>query len=60
MDKASIIDPMLIQAVVAEKEYYDADVPIRDYDKEFIEDVLIEAWDQVNALVQDKMNELPF
>ena len=60
MEKASIIDPMLIQAVVAEKEYYDADVPIRDYDKEFIEDVLIEAWDQVNALVQDKMNELPF
>jgi GTPase SAR1 family protein len=60
MDKASIIDPMLIQAVVAEKEYYDADVPIRDYDKEFIEDVLIEAWDQVNALVQDKINELPF
>jgi GTPase SAR1 family protein len=60
MDKASIIDPMLIQSVVAEKEYYDADVPIRDYDKDFIEDVLIAAWDQVNALAQDKMNELPF
>ena len=60
MDKAHIIDPLLIQSVVAEKEYYDVKTPIRDYDKEFIEDVLIEAWDQVNAMAQDKMEELPF
>ena len=60
MAKAGVIDPLLVQSVVSEKEYYDIAVPIRDYDKEFISDVLIEAWDQVNKLVQDKMSDLPF
>ena len=60
MAKAGVIDPLLVQSVVAEKDYYDIAVPIRDYDKEFISDVLIEAWDQVNKLVQDKMTDLPF
>ena len=60
MAKAGVIDPLLVQSVVAEKDYYDIAVPIRDYDKEFISDVLIEAWDQVNKLVQDKMRDLPF
>ena len=60
MVKAGVIDPLLVQSVVAEKDYYDIAVPIRDYDKEFIGDVLIEAWDQVNTLVQNKMTDLPF
>ena len=60
MDKAHVIDPLLVQTVCAEREYYDVTVPIRDYDKEFIEDVLIEAWDKVNASIQGKMTELPF
>ena len=60
MVKAGVIDPLLVQSVVAEKDYYDIATPIRDYDKEFISDVLIEAWDQVNALVQEKITDLPF
>ena len=60
MVKAGVIDPLLVQSVVAEKDYYDISAQIRDYDKEFISDVLLEAWDQVNALVQEKMTALPF
>ena len=60
MDKAHVIDPLLVQTVCAEKDYYDITVPIRDYDKDFIEGCLIEAWDKVNSLIQAKMKDLPF
>ena len=53
-------DPVVVQAVVAEKDYYDFTVPIRDYDIDFIEGCLIEAWDTVNKLCQTKINDLPF
>ena len=56
----SVYDPLILQAVVAEKEYYGVTVPIRDYDKEFIEGCLLEAWDQVNSLCQTKIHDLPF
>ena len=55
-----VIDPMAIQSVCEDKQYYDVKVPIKDYDSDFIEGCLIEAWDKVNKLVQDKMNDLPF
>ena len=58
--KDQIFDPTVIQAVVAEKDYYDASVPIRDYEKDFIEGCLIEAWDTVNKLCQTKLHDLPF
>ena len=60
MQKAAVNDPLILQAVVAEKDYYDLTVPVRDYDKEFISDVLIEAWEQVNSLCQSKILDLPF
>ena len=60
MLKDKVPDPLIVQAVVAEKEYYDLTVPIRDYDKDFIEGCLIEAWDAVNKLCQTKINDLPF
>ena len=60
MDKSHVIDPMLVQSVCEEKGYYDVSVPIRDYDTDFIEGCLIEAWDKVNGLIQDKINGLPF
>ena len=60
MQEAKVDDPLVLQAVVAEKEYYDLVVPIRDYEKDFISDVLIEAWDQVNSLCQKKIYNLPF
>ena len=60
MVKDMVYDPTVIQAVVAEKEYYDLTTPIRDYDIDFIEGCLIEAWPEVNKLAQTKINDLPF
>jgi len=60
MQLNGIDDPLVLQSVVAEKDYYDLTVPVKDYDKDFISDVLIEAWDQVNSLCQTKMRDLPF
>jgi hypothetical protein len=60
MQLNGIDDPLVLQAVVAEKDYYDLTVAVCDYDKDFISDVLIEAWDQVNSLCQTKIHDLPF
>ena len=60
MQENSLDDPAILQAVVSEKDYYDISVPVRDYDRDFISDVLIEAWDQVNSLCQTKKHNLPF
>jgi len=60
MAKNAILDPMVIQAVCAERGYYDAAVPIRDYDMDFIEGCLIEAWDTVLGLALTKQHDLPF
>jgi hypothetical protein len=57
---AKVYDPLIVQSVVSEKDYYDITVPIRDYDADFIEGCLIEAWDQVNSLCQTKIHDLPF
>lgn len=56
----TLYDPALIQAVVAEKEYYDLATPINEYDKDFIEGCLIEAWDTVLQLALTKKHNLPF
>lgn len=60
MQLADVPEPAVIRAVVAEKEYYDLAVPVNEYDLDFIRDVLIEAWDQVNDLCQTKIHDLPF
>lgn len=60
MTANTITDPMVIQAVVADKEYYDLTTMIRDYDTDFIEGCLIEAWDTVCGLALTKQNNLPF
>ncbi len=53
-----------IQEVVAAKGYYPKDTLIQDYDPDFIQGVLIAAWDQVFAEIlkqQDKnMDAVPF
>lgn len=41
------VTPSQIQEVVAAKGYYPADVPIRDYEPEFIKSVLVACWQQV-------------
>ena len=60
MTANAILDPMIIQAVVADKEYYDLTTLIRDYDTDFIEGCLIEAWDTVCGLALTKVHNLPF
>ena len=60
MIAAKIWDVKVLQAVVAEKDYYDLEVPVKDYDKDFISDVLIEAWGQVKDLCLTKQHKLPF
>lgn len=60
MLKDGIEEPLVIQAVVAEKGYYDLTVPIRDYDAEFIDGCLIEAWETVSGLALTKIHDLPF
>ena len=60
MVKDMVWDPTVIQAVVAEKDYYDLSTPIKDYDKDFIEGCLIEAWATVRDLALTKINDLPF
>ena len=53
-------DPALIQGVVAEKGYYDLSTQIPDYETDFIEGVLIDAWESVNRACQTKLHDLPF
>ncbi len=48
---ANHIVPFEIQAVVAQKGYYPADMPIAAYDPEFVSAVLVAAWPQVEALI---------
>jgi len=60
MARDGIYEPTVINAVVAEKGYYDAATPIRDYDRDFIEGCLIEAWETVCGLALTKQNDLPF
>ena len=60
MIEAKIWDVTVLQAVVSEKEYYDIAVQVKDYDKDFISDVLIEAWEQVKDLCLTKQHKLPF
>ena len=60
MLEAYLLDPSIIQAVCSDKGYYDLAVMIKDYDKDFIEGCLIEAWETVRGLAQTKANDLPF
>lgn len=52
-------DTSAIQAVCAEKEYYDLETPINEYSDEFLE-FLIEEWETVRGLALTKIHNLPF
>lgn len=56
------IVPFEVQAVVAQKGYYPVDMPIPDYDPEFVTGVLVAAWPQVEAaiLANRKNEKTPF
>lgn len=55
---ASGITAEQIQKVVAQRGYFPPDMPIRDYPADFIDGVLIGAWDQVKQMIVDET--LPF
>ena len=57
---ANNILPFEIQAVVAEKGYYPADMPIAAYDPGFVSGVLVGAWPQVEASILATRNKTPF
>ena len=48
-----------IQTVVAAKGYFPADTPIEKYGAEFINGVLVGAWQQVFAMIKEE-REVPF
>lgn len=56
------VDEWDIQGVVAARGYFPADMPIRDYPEDFISGVLVGAWGQVYAMIQEakKNEEIPF
>lgn len=57
--KANAVSPDQISEVVGEKGYFPKGMDIRKYPTDFIEGVLIGAWDQVYAMVKAKRS-LPF
>ena len=59
---ANHVVPFEIQAVVAQKGYYPADVPIAAYDPDFVSAVLVAAWPQVEAAILNnrKTEKTPF
>lgn len=49
-----------IQAVVSQKGYFPIDTPITNYPPEFIDGVLVAAWQQVYGMIEDFRKSLPF
>lgn len=59
--KTDEVDEFWLQHAVAKKGYYPEDVPIMDYDPDFIQGCLIAAWPQVSALAKQlEADEIPF
>lgn len=56
------VDEWDIQMVVGAKGYYPADMPIENYAPDFIQGVLVGAWDQVHKMIIEakKKEEVPF
>lgn len=57
--KANGVTEKDIQWAVSDKGYYPLETPIENYDPGFVEGVLIGAWAQVFAMIQEH-NKLPF
>ena len=55
MLEGGISDPLVLMAVVSEKDYYDLVVLVKDYHTAFIRDVLLDAWDDVCRLCRGRM-----
>lgn len=60
MRSINVTDPLMLQSVVSSKEYYPGSVVPKDYDTDFITDVLLEAWEPVSKQLITVANDLPF
>lgn len=49
-----------IRQAVASKGYFPVDMPVQDYPKDFIDGVLVAAWNQVLAIIKQNDDDLPF
>lgn len=57
---ANNVDEWSLQTVVAQRGYYPVDTPITNYDQDFINGVLVGAWEQVCKMIQELEDEIPF
>lgn len=57
--KASNITEEQVRQVVFQRGYYPVDMPMKDYPSEFVQGVLIGAWDQVKEMILAS-EDLPF
>ena len=58
--RADGITPFEVQTAVASKGYFPLDTPWANYPKDFVDGVLIGAWEQVKALVLSNRENIPF
>ena len=60
--EANGVDEWDIQNVVAARGYYPADTPIQAYDPDFIDGVLVGAWEQVYRMIREMKEKeaIPF
>lgn len=49
-----------IQIAVSSRGYYPQDTPIENYDSEFINGVLVSAWEQMHAMIKEFRESVPF
>lgn len=57
---ANGVNEYMIRAVVAQKGYFPFDMPISDYPRDFVDGVLVGAWEQVYGAVRDMNDDYPF
>ena len=57
--RPKMVKEEMIRKAVAAKGYFPEDMPVKDYPIDFINGVLIGAWDQVYQMIKDQQ-ELPF
>lgn len=58
--KRDSVTPLEVRTVVAKRGYFPLETPFRNYPIDFVNGVLIGAWEQVKAMVINERNNLPF
>lgn len=58
--RANKVEPHEIQAAVGKRGHFPVDTPIQNYPQDYVQGVLIAAWEQVYGMVLKNRDELPF